>query len=180
MKRYIYILIAFLVVGTSACRKLNIPPQNIIQNPDVFGTPAGIQAYMARLYSELPIEDFRYSPQRGLNFFWIISPTPATTGEALSRDQTSSMQENFGGWNWDIWGGSYTVIHDCDYFIQTLPSYAKNFTTAQVNAWLGEAYFVRGMTYFALVKRFGGVPIVNKTLNYTVGTSTDALKVPRS
>ncbi|MDB5153398.1 MAG: Starch-binding associating with outer rane [Mucilaginibacter sp.] len=180
MKRYIYILLTILAVCASACRKLNIPPQNIIQDPDVFSTSAGIQAYMARLYSELPIEDFRYSPQRGLNFFWIISPTPATTGEALSRDQTSSMQENLGGWNWDIWSGSYTVIHDCDYLIQTLPSYAKNFTAAQVNAWLGEAYFVRGMTYFALVKRFGGVPIVNKTLDYKVGTSTDALKVPRS
>jgi hypothetical protein len=180
MKRYIYIVLTILVVCGSACRKLDIPPQNIIQNPDVFSTPAGIQAYMARLYSELPIEDFRYSPQRGLNFFWIISPTPATTGEALSRDQTSSMQENFGSWNWDIWGGSYTVIHDCDYFIETLPTYAKDFTPAQVNAWLGEAYFVRGMTYFALVKRFGGVPIVNKTLQYTVGSDPGSLKVPRS
>ncbi len=180
MKKYKYILLTLLILGVTACRKLDIPPKNIIEDADVFSSSAGIQAYMARLYSELPIEDFRYSPQRGLNFFWIISPTPATTGEALSRDQTSSMQENFGGWSWDIWGGSYTVIHDCDYFIQTLPSYAKNFTTAQVNAWLGEAYFVRGMTYFGLVKRFGGVPIVNKTLNYVVGTSTDELKIPRS
>jgi hypothetical protein len=180
MKKYNYILLIILIAGISACRKLDIPPKNIIQDADVFSNPAGIQAYMARLYSELPIEDFRYSPQRGLNFFWIISPTPATTGEALSRDQTGSMQENLGGWNWDIWGGSYTIIHDCDYFIQTLPAYSKNFTPAQVNAWLGEAYFVRGMTYFALVKRFGGVPIVNKTLSYTVGTSTDALKIPRS
>lgn len=179
MKKYNYILLTLFVCLT-ACRKLDIPPKNIIQDPDVFSTPAGIQAYMARLYSELPIEDFRYSPQRGLNFFWIISPTPATTGEALSRDQTSSMQEAFGSWSWDIWGGSYTVIRDCDYFIQTLPSYASNFSTAQVNAWLGEAYFVRGMTYFGLVKRFGGVPIVNKTLNYTVGTSTDELQIPRS
>jgi hypothetical protein len=180
MKKYKYILLTLLILSVTACRKLDIPPKNIIEDADVFSSSAGIQAYMARLYSELPIEDFRYSPQRGLNFFWIISPTPATTGEALSRDQTSSMQENFGGWSWDIWGGSYTVIHDCDYFIQTLPSYAKNFTTAQVNAWLGEAYFVRGMTYFGLVKRFGGVPIVNKTLNYVVGTSTDELKIPRS
>ena len=135
---------------------------------------------MARLYSELPIEDFRYSPQRGINFFWIISPTPATTGEALSRDQTGSMQENTGGWNWDIWGGTYTCIRDCDYFNQTLPSYAKYFTTAQIAAWTAEAYFVRGMTYFSLVKRFGGVPIVNKVLNYTPGSSTDSLEIPRS
>ena len=180
MKKYKYILLTLLILSVTACRKLDIPPKNIIQDPEVFSNLGGIQAYMARLYSELPIEDFRYSPQRGLNYFWIISPTPATTGEALSKDQTSSMQENFGGWTWDIWGGSYTVIHDCDYFIQTLPSYASNFTTAQVNAWLGEAYFIRGMTYFGLVKRFGGVPIVNKTLNYVVGTSTDELKIPRS
>jgi len=135
---------------------------------------------MARLYSQLPIEDFRYSPARGLNFFWIISPTPATTGEALSRDQTSAMQENFGGWNWDIWHGSYHIIHDCDYFIETLPKYASSFSKDQVNQWLGEAYFVRGMTYFALVKRFGGVPIVNKTLDFTVGGSVETLKIPRS
>ncbi|MBS1523842.1 MAG: RagB/SusD family nutrient uptake outer membrane protein [Bacteroidetes bacterium] len=180
MKRYIYIVLTILTVFGSACRKVNVAPQNIIQDPDIFSSAPGIQAYMARLYSELPIEDFRYSPARGLNFFWIISPTPATTGEALSRDQTNAMQENFGGWNWDIWGGSYTVIHDCDYFIETLPKYAGSFSKDQVNAWLGEAYFVRGMTYFALVKRFGGVPIVNKTLDYTVGSSTDALKIPRS
>jgi hypothetical protein len=180
MKRYIYIvLLATAVLGVS-CRKLNIPPQNIIQDPDVFSNSSGIQAYMARLYSELPIEDFRYTPDMGLNFFWIIKPTPATTGEALSRDQTGATSENWGDWHWDIWGGSYTTIHDCDYFIETLPAYAKNYTQAQVNAWLGEAYFIRGMTYFALVKRFGGVPIVNKTLDYTVGGSTAQLNVPRS
>jgi len=179
MKKYLYILI-LLTICVSACRKLDIPPKNIVQDPDVFSTQQGIQAYMARIYSELPIEDFRYSPDMGLNFFWIIKPTPATTGEALSRDQTSASSENFGDWHWDIWGGCYTAIRDCDYFIQTLPSYAKNFTTTQVNAWLGEAYFVRGMTYFALVKRFGGVPIVNTVLNYTPGSSTDDLKVPRA
>jgi hypothetical protein len=175
------LIIAFLLItGSFACRKIDIPPKNIIQDNDIFTSPQGIQAYMARLYSELPIEDFRYSPQRGLNMFWIISPTPATTGEALSRDQTGSMQENTGGWDWDFWGGTYTCIRDCDYFIQTLPAYAKNFTTAQINAWLGEAYFVRGMTYFSLVKRFGGVPIVNKVLNYNPGSGTDSLEVPRS
>jgi hypothetical protein len=172
--------ILFILVLAAACRKLDIPPINIIQDSDIFGSSQGIQAYMARLYSELPIEDFRYSPARGINFFWIISPTPATTGEALSRDQTSAMQENFGGWNWDIWGGSYTVIRDCDYFIQTLPTYAGNFSAAQVSQWLGEAYFVRGMTYFALVKRFGGVPLVNKVLNYVPGQGTDSLEIPRA
>ena len=169
-----------LVTGVFSCRKLDIPPINIIQNDDIFTSPQGIQAYMARIYSELPIEDFRYSPQRGLNFFWIISPTPATTGEALSRDQNGSMQENVGGWEKEYWGATYTTIRDCDYFIQTLPTYSKNFTADQVKAWLAEAYFVRGMTYFSLVKRFGGVPIVNTVLNYKPGGSADSLMIPRS
>jgi hypothetical protein len=181
MKKYkILILAICLLAGFSACRKLDIPPKNIIQDPDVFGSPGGITAYMARIYSELPIEDFRYTPDMGLNFFWIIKPTSATTGEALSRDQTGSSSENFNDWHWDVWGGNYTTIHDCDYFIETLPKYASTFSTAQVNAWLGEAYFVRAMTYFALVKRFGGVPIVNKVLNYTPGSSVTDLNVARS
>lgn len=179
MKRYKYIL-AILMVSVSACRKIDIPPPNIISDETVFSSAAGIQAYMSRLYSTLPIEDFRYSPQRGLNFFWIISPTPATTGEALSRDQTGSMQENIGGWNWDMWAGCYNEIHDCNYFIKTLPSYASKFSADQVKQWLGEAYFLRGMTYFALVKRFGGVPLVTDVLNYTVGGDVTPLKVPRA
>ena len=179
MKKYLFIAL-ILMACITACRKLAIPPKNIIQDTDVFGSNGGIQAYMARIYSELPIEDFRYSPDMGLNFFWIIKPTPATTGEALSRDQTGSSSENFNDWHWDIWGGSYTVIRDCDYFIQTLPKYASTYTIAQVNAWLAEAYFVRGMTYFALVKRFGGVPIVNTVLNYTPGSSVDDLNIARS
>src|ERR1700685_2358034 len=105
MKKYIIICV-LLTAGVFVCRKLNIPPKNIIQDADIFTSNQGIQAYMARLYSELPLEDFRYTPARGINFFWIISATAATTGEALSRDQTSSMQENFSGWSWDIWGGS--------------------------------------------------------------------------
>jgi len=136
MKKFKYIILfVCIAAGITACRKLNIPPKNIIQDPDVFGSTGGVQAYMARLYSELPIEDFRYSPDMGLNFFWIIKPTPATTGEALSRDQGGSSSENFGDWHWDVWGGNYTTIHDCDYFIQTLPTYAKNYTQAQVNGW---------------------------------------------
>lgn len=179
MKRYSYLILLFFILSFSACQNVDIGPLNIINDADVFGNTSGIQAYMARLYSELPIEDFRYCPNRGLNQFWIVNPTPAVTGEALSRDQNGSMQENFSNWTWNIWSGSYSVIRDCNYFIETLPSYTGNFTTDQVNQWLGEAYFVRGMTYFALVKRFGGVPIVNKVLSFS-SSKLDSLNIPRS
>jgi len=176
MKKYTYTILAFLLCWTTACKKLDTLPPSIVKDDDVFATAAGIQAYMSRLYSELPIEDFRYSPERGLNMFWIISPTSATTGEALSRDQNGSMQENTG---LSTWGDCYRVIRDANYFAETLPKYASNFTNDQVNNWLGEARFVRAATYFALVKRYGGVPLVDKVLNYPE-QSIEELKIPRS
>ena len=48
-----------------------------------------------------------------------------------------------------------------------------------MNTWKGEMYFNRAFVYFALVKRYGGVPIVNEVLNYP-GQSIEELKIPRS
>jgi hypothetical protein len=176
MKKIIYTFICFLVCWTTACKKLDVPPINIIQDKDVFTSTGGIQAYMARIYSELPIEDFRYSPERGLNFFWIISPFPAVTGEALSRDQRGAMQENV---NESPWSDCYKLIRDVNYFLDNMPKYKGTYTEAQVNSWLGEARFIRAATYFALVKRYGGVPIVDKVLEYPTA-NIDDLNIARS
>ena len=178
----IYLILLICTCWISACRKLDIPPMNVIQDKDVFSTVGGINSYMARSYSELPIEDFRYSPERGFNNFWIISPFSAVTGEALSRDQTRAMPENF---NSDpnnisnLWVMSYKLIRETNYFMQTLPTYAGNFTDIQIQNWLAEARFIRGVTYFALAKRYGGVPIVDEVLSYPE-QSLEELNIPRA
>ncbi|MCQ6957499.1 RagB/SusD family nutrient uptake outer membrane protein [Mucilaginibacter aquariorum] len=176
MKKITYTVLCFLVCWTTACKKLDVPPINIVQDKDVFTSPGGIQAYMARIYSELPIEDFRYSPQRGLNFFWIISPFSAVSGEALSRDQSSAMQENV---DESPWGDCYKLIRDVNYFLENMPKYAATYTPAEVNSWMGEARFIRAATYFALVKRYGGVPIVDKVLQFPT-SNVDDLNIARS
>jgi hypothetical protein len=182
MKNKLYLILIALCCWTSACKKLDIPPMNVIQDPDVFSTPGGIDIYMARSYSELPIEDFRYSPERGFNNFWIISPFPAMTGEALSRDQTRAMPENFNSdpnHESNFWAMSYKLIRETNYFMETLPKYAGNFSESQINNWMGEARFLRAVTYFALVKRYGGVPIVEHVLSYPEQT-VEELNTPRS
>lgn len=178
----IYLILLVCTCWISACRKLDIPPMNVIQDKDVFSTVGGINSYMARSYSELPIEDFRYSPERGFNNFWIISPFSAVTGEALSRDQTRAMPENFNSDPNNIsnfWVMSYKLIRETNYFMQTLPTYADNFTEIQIQNWLAEARFIRGVTYFALVKRYGGVPIVDEVLSYPE-QSLEELNIPRA
>ncbi|RVU00318.1 RagB/SusD family nutrient uptake outer membrane protein [Mucilaginibacter limnophilus] len=172
MKLKKYILFAVLTICFTACRKLDLPPPNVVQDPDVFTTEPGIRAYMARVYSGLPVEDFRYSP-RGMNDFWLVNPMPANTGEALSRDLNGATSENF-----EYFQMAYPQIRDINYFIQTLPQYANNYTEDQVKNWLGEAHFLRAFTYYALVKRYGGVPLVDRVLNYPDETIED-LQLPR-
>lgn len=178
MKISKYILIVLvLLCGAPACTDLDIPPMNIVQDKDIFGSENGVKSYLARMYSKLPIEDFRYTPKRGLNHFWIISPFPAVTGEALSRDQRGAMAEDENVY----FAEGYKAIRDINYFIETLPQYqaSSNFSEEQINTWLGEAYLMRGVTYFALVKRFGGVPLVDAVLKYPE-QSIDELRIPRS
>lgn len=176
LSKYMVILLV-LLCGAPACTDLDIPPMNIVQDKDIFGSENGIKSYLARMYGQLPIEDFRYTPKRGLNHFWIISPTPAVTGEALSRDQGGAMTEDENKY----WGDAYKLIRDINYFIKTLPTYAtsSNFSETQMNTWAGEAYFVRAVTYFALAKRYGGVPLVDQVLNYPE-QSIEELQIPRS
>jgi hypothetical protein len=179
MKKYLYIIISVFMLVPAACEKLDVPPLNVVQDKDVFTNEAGITAYMARMYSRLPIEDFKYSPTISFNAF-VVGSASGISGEALSRDM-GNVVETF-----NYWGDAYSIIREANYFMETLPNYANNFSTTQVNNWLGEAQFVRAVTYFALVKRYGGVPIVDKVLTKPDQTisgltaSIDELKIPRS
>ncbi len=179
MKKLLYLILSVFVLVMGACEKLDVPPLNVVQDKDLFTNEAGITAYMARMYSRLPIEDFKYSPTINFNAF-VIGSASGLTGEALSRDMCNTIE------TFNYWADAYSLIRECNYFMETLPNYGDNFSTAQVNNWLGEARFIRAITYFALVKRYGGVPIIDKVLtkpDQTIGelvASIDELKIPRS
>lgn len=162
-----------IAIFANSCKKLNVPPPNILTDETVLGTSDGVTSYMARLYSQMPIEDFKWSPTNGYNQGYPIFHAPAAmTGEALSRDQrVPTENSNSVNWNW-----LYSVVRDCNYFIQTFPNFSTKFTPAQVQNWLGEAYFVRATCYYALVRRFGGVPLVTNVINYPI-TSTDSVAI---
>jgi hypothetical protein len=179
MKKYIYIIASVFFLGLAACEKLDVPPLNVVQDKDIFSSEAGISSYMARMYSRLPIEDFKYSPTISFNAF-VIGSASGITGEALSRDMPNTTE------TFNYWSDAYSLIRECNYFMETLPLYAGNFSTSQMNNWLGEVRFIRATTYFALVKRYGGVPIVDKVLTKQDQTiseltaSIEELKIPRS
>jgi hypothetical protein len=174
MKSKLIILsIALGGVLLTSCDSLNVKPKSIITNSDVFGSASGIEAYMARLYSELPIEDFKYNHRFGFHDWWIFASASGNTGEEMSRDNTGVINNN------GYWQAGFHLIRLINNFLGELPNFKDKYSQSQIDAWEGAAHFMRAFTYFAMVKRYGGVPIVTKVLQYPK-TSIKDLQLPRS
>lgn len=176
MKKIKYLAALLLFGVMTACNTLDVPPINVVQDKDVFNDP-GMQAYMAALYSRLPIEDFKFSATEGTEGFntWNSISTPAlNTGENANRNNGGFVNPAKA-----YWKSGYQVIRNSNYLIEKLPAYAASLTQTKVDKWIAEAKFIRAYTYFALVKRYGGVPINNQVQSFT-GTNIDELQIPRS
>ena len=173
----------FCVCGLISCVNLDIPPINVIQDKDLMTSEAGMDIYMARIYSQMPFEDFKYCPDRG--FFDDYKACPGTHEstsigrnncdvvyrEAFERDATGSRPS--------FWPMCYQLLRDANYLLETLPLYKDKFIESRYNHYIGEAYFVRAYVFYALAKRYGGVPLVTEVLKYPENTA-EQLEVPRS
>jgi len=179
MKKIAFIFIATVLLA--ACNKLDVPPSSIIQDPQVFTSAGGIEAYFAGLYNRLPIEDLKFANGEGYNQFNYIDNINIFTGEGMNKNVNgwANMSPNNGSTGHNIYYDCYYIIRQANYFIETMPQYASNFTSDQSRNWVGEAYFIRAFTYFELAKRFGGVPLVLTVQNYPQ-QSLDELQVPRN
>lgn len=166
---YFIFCIALLPFAAS-CINMDIPPKNIITDDQVFNNEAGVEAYLAEMYSSMPMMDRCFSILRGYNDEYVTENISTLTGEALGRDQKSTV---INGW----W--SYNEIRTVNMFIETLPEYAGYHTPENIRQWLGEAHFIRAFLYQVMAQRYGGVPLVTKVLNYPE-EDIESFKIPRS
>ncbi|MCI1647494.1 MAG: RagB/SusD family nutrient uptake outer membrane protein [Bacteroides sp.] len=161
---------------TTSCVDLDIPPKNIVTSENLLSSESGMDIYMARMYSNMPFEDFKYMAQWGFNYDgWLNATGIEGTGEALNRD---GICHAFTGEDHAYWGSAFTLLRDANYLIENLPAYAGSFPEITYNHYLGEAYYVRATVFYAMARRFGGVPLVTHVINYPA--SSDKLEVPRS
>lgn len=177
MKRIKYILVLVAAVALSSCVNLDIAPVNLLTDEDTFGSEYGITAYMAKMYRDMPMEDFQCSPRKGWNATNISSGFGAwsgITGEALARSQSSQS-------HLDWFSEGYAMLREINVFMETLPDFAGRYSKNDVDKWLGEAYFLRAFAYYTMAIRYGGVVIVNKTLEYpNESGNLEDYMIPRS
>jgi hypothetical protein len=178
-KLIIAISVATGALATS-CQKLNIPPTNIFTSDVIFNSQAGITSFLATIYQDLPIEDFKYGPSgndggpagflHGGNDWTEFYNEAGVIGEEVGPYSGFNIGTGFGFW-------PYGDIRNVNIMIAELPKHAAGLTQAGVNALLGEAHFLRAYYYFGLAKRYGGVPII--TVAQNPGAPLATLRVHR-
>jgi SusD family. len=182
----IFILPLLGLLCFSACTDLDVPPKGLVTDDDLMTSESGMEIYLARMYSSLPIEDFKYMAEWGIEYnSWLGAVGIEGTGEAVTRDGISTA---FTGERTAYWAGvkdgnnqrgrAFTLLRDANYLIETLPKYKDVYPEITYNHYLGEAYFVRAFVFYAMAKRFGGIPLVTRVIQYP-GNEED-MEEPRS
>ncbi len=176
MKKYsILLIIAF--IGLFGCKDyLDLEPTNKISADDLFATEEGMQAFLANLYFQTPIEDFNWQAWYYQSFNFRSNNAglfPITfTDEAINSEYDAT---NGGDWQFFWWDPGYRLNKDINMFFDVIPTLSLDDDAK--DKLYGEACFLRAYTYFELAKLYGGVPIITK-----IGNPDDesTLYIPRS
>ncbi|GGC15222.1 glycan metabolism protein RagB [Parapedobacter defluvii] len=177
MKTRIFNILLLSVIFFSGCRDvLDLRPLDKLDGETLFATPEGVRVYLANLYGQLPIEDFSFGR---LGFNTANQNTggiaPATQTDDAANSEFSHLLDGGGNYQW--WDPGYKLIRDINLLLETIPT-VSSLSDADKATLLSEGHFLRAFTYFALVKRYGGVPLITSVQQYT--PDVESLKVPRS
>lgn len=161
---------------------LEIEPTDKLSAEQMFSDPGGVRVYMANLYYQMPVEDFTYFPKNSPgNVFNYNGSNPNNGGFAQVMHTDNAMHSEFGtpitNPNYDhCWNMSYSLIRDVNTLIDIIPG--LDIFEEEKQQLKAEASFIRAYTYYALAKRYGGVPLILTKQEYT--SDVDELRVPRS
>ncbi len=162
MKFYRNIIIIALI-SLFGCNSdyLQLEPTDKVSADQLFSSPEGVKTFMANLYYQLPIEDFNSTPFQGISW---------NTGDAnnnggfpiiITDDASGSQRDDIdhaGSFYW--WNEGYKLNRDINLLFSVIPD--LDISDKEKDALTGEAAFMRAFTYFALAKRYGGVPIITE------------------
>ena len=84
---------------------------------------------------------------------------PTASEQEIIESRITSSNANVGA----LWTSLYRVIGRSNKVIEELDK--ANFDPLKISQFKGEAYFLRAVAYFHLVRLFGAVPIVDKTFS---------------
>ena len=168
-KIYILIAAAFALV---ACNDgfLDKTPLDKLSEDAVFNSDALAESYVNALYTVLPdpyqegnvgcITDEGYFRYGGTSTRYIASGY-------MDPDNVMYIKEGGQAHNTrttvlNIWNRTYEWIYRMNYFLTYIDENGSKMSEAAKTRLCGEVYFLRAWSYFLLIQRYSGVPIITK------------------
>jgi starch-binding outer membrane protein, SusD/RagB family len=168
MKKRYLIFSALILSVLMSCMDLNENPKSILSPGAYFNTPQEIEGVVAAMYRQLAKDGswgftsgfFPYFGSDDLAVHPASNKGDQRDFDKLSGTGTAGSNGGIGA----MWNATWSGIYQANAIISNIGK--VNFTSSPASIGtkeqvLGQAYFVRGMAYFYMVKTFGPVPIID-------------------
>ncbi len=165
-----YIILSAFAVALAACDNWLSPSDSTsLSEQQTYSSVATINSVSANLYSRLRYEQSFTQDNETYDL--------CSWDEAINN---SAYWANIGNKNADYRQYyDYTLVRDLNKHIRCLQtSVGENVSADHQRYFLAEARYMRAYTYFVLVSRMGGVPLLTEVQEYT--TDTKSLAKPRN
>lgn len=176
MIKFRSIIFLFCLVSIICCNKavLDKKPLDIISDEAVWNDKALINAYLTQCYSEM----YFFANESVGNLWdgdawlsvWVVGevsdeaiPQWRDFEDALSKWRYKHGKLTINGGLMEYWG--YGTIRKLNEFIERVPASPLDPDIATMR--VAEARFLRAFAYFAMVKRYGGVPLITEVQDMT-------------
>ncbi|MFA9392143.1 MAG: RagB/SusD family nutrient uptake outer membrane protein [Prolixibacteraceae bacterium] len=176
---HLFIALVFVLTTTSCDEWLNLYPENAQTSDQYWQTKEDVQAVVSAGYVKLrnSVDNlFVWGEIRGNGLTILNSTVDDNIKDARKLRDMDILPTN----SYANWGTMYEIINIANSVIKYAPEVVgrdESFSEAQMNSYLSEAYFLRSLAYFYLVRTFRDVPIildpyVNDEQEYEVAKSS--------
>jgi hypothetical protein len=172
MKKLLYIAVILLFIFSSCEKVLDKAPLDIISDDVVWDDPVLIEAYIVQVYSEMNFLAWRYNED--INMLSQLSDESRGGYEWRNVYLTwkpGFLNENGGLEEW--WG--YSTIRKMNEFLVQIET--SPIPEADKAVMIAKMRFARSFAYFAMVQRYGGIPII--TVPQAIDAPAEELYVSR-
>ncbi|GBU07719.1 membrane protein [Bacteroidales bacterium] len=164
-----------------SCDFLDKDPFDLITPDKVWEDPKLINGVLVNLYDKMQVEDFNYWHSDS----WRLMNLSSMSDEAQGSFQKDPLFDNPNAtytYEDDLFGEKfsdrYKAIRNCNDFLAQLEISSLQYKEKEDLA--AEVRFIRAWHYFTLVKRYGGVPLLDKSQEYVSGDSIGKLQIARN
>lgn len=173
MKKILLIASAVVLLASCAEELLDKKPLDTLSEEAVFNSAALAESFINAAYSVLPdpfqegnissITDEGYFRYGGTSTRYIASGQ-MTPSNVMYMDEGGSAH-NTRTTTLNIWNRAYEIIYNLNYFITYVEEKGSQIDEESRERLLGEAYCLRAWSYYNLIQRYAGVPIITKPHN---------------